>query len=169
MWQMLEMAFVSGSPCSLLGSQPVQPCKSPRRSASRAPVRAHDDSEPSKTKTPGFPVAAASAAAVVVVVGATVLTSSATNDPSPVLDGATLFENNCAGCHPGGGNIIGYARRKTLKTKALDRNRLFSRASIVELMKAGPGTMPKYGERLSEEELNTVADFVLDQAAKDWK
>lgn len=35
--------------------------------------------------------------------------------PCFAADSAQLFENNCAACHPGGSNVIGYARSKTLK------------------------------------------------------
>jgi hypothetical protein len=80
----------------------------------------------------------------------------------------------------GGGNVIGYARGKTLKTDALKKNKYDSRDTIVSLLEKGAGAMPRYTEytkkngdvvpaKLKDGELKDVASYVLQRAAEDWK
>ncbi|MEM7063252.1 MAG: c-type cytochrome [Cyanobacteria bacterium P01_B01_bin.77] len=80
---------------------------------------------------------------------------------------AELFEVHCAGCHPNGANII--RRGKNLKQKALKRHGYDSAAAIATLITHGKGLMSAYGEQLSPEEINRLANYVLDQAALNWK
>jgi len=88
---------------------------------------------------------------------------------------SVLFEQNCAACHGGGGNII--RRGKNLKTKALKRYGMDSQAAIANIITNGKGIMSAYGEaakngaptRLTEAEIDALADYVLAQAAADWK
>lgn len=87
--------------------------------------------------------------------------------PSPVQSSAQLFEIQCAGCHPQGGNII--RRGKTLKQKALKRYGMDSPEAISTLITQGKGVMSAFGDRLSPEEIATLTDFVLIRAAQDWK
>ncbi len=60
---------------------------------------------------------------------------SADND----LKTAKLFEVHCAGCHPNGGNII--RRGKTLKQKALQRNKMDSLTAINDIITNGKNNM----------------------------
>lgn len=78
-----------------------------------------------------------------------------------------LFEVNCAGCHPNGANII--RRGKNLKQKALKRHGYTSVDAIATLITNGKGLMSAYGERLSPDDINALAQYVLDQAAINWK
>ncbi|MEM9482590.1 MAG: c-type cytochrome [Cyanobacteria bacterium P01_F01_bin.116] len=78
-----------------------------------------------------------------------------------------LFETNCAGCHPNGANII--RRGKNLKQKALKRHGYKSLDAISTLITNGKGLMSAYGEQLSPDDINTLAQYVLDQAAVNWK
>mmetsp|Transcript_23228 Transcript_23228/g.39929 ORF Transcript_23228/g.39929 Transcript_23228/m.39929 type:complete len:182 (-) Transcript_23228:595-1140(-) len=81
---------------------------------------------------------------------------------------SVLFENYCAGCHVNGGNIIFYARSKTLAKKALEKNGMdFS--AIVNLVTNGQGAMSGYGSKLTESQIADVAQYVLDQAENNWK
>lgn len=48
-----------------------------------------------------------------------------------------LFEQNCAACHANGGNIIFYARNKTLFPKALEKNGYRDKDSIAQITKQG--------------------------------
>ncbi len=82
-------------------------------------------------------------------------------------NGAAIFEANCAGCHPKGGNII--RRGKTLKQKALKRNHLDSVEAIASLVTKGKNNMPAYEERLTNQEIEAVSSYVLEQAAKNWR
>ena len=91
---------------------------------------------------------------------------------SPVLaanldDGAAIFEANCAGCHPKGGNIL--RRGKTLKQKALKRNHVDTLDEVIALVTNGKNNMSAYGDRLTKEEIKTVSNYVLEQATKNWR
>ncbi len=85
--------------------------------------------------------------------------------PSP--NAATLFEMHCAGCHPGGNNII--RRGKTLKQRALQRHGYTSQSAIAQLITEGKSLMSGYAERLSTEDIDSLAQYVLDQAAQGWR
>ena len=78
-----------------------------------------------------------------------------------------LFEVHCAGCHPNGANII--RRGKNLKQRALKRNGYGSAEAIATLITNGKGLMSAYGDQLSQEEINSLADYVLEQAAINWQ
>ncbi|NEP16119.1 MAG: cytochrome C6 [Leptolyngbya sp. SIO4C1] len=80
---------------------------------------------------------------------------------------AALFELHCAGCHPGGGNII--RRGKTLKQRALKRYGYDEPAAIATIITQGKGIMSAFGDKLTEAEIQSLAQYVLDQAAINWK
>lgn len=82
------------------------------------------------------------------------------------LDGAKLFDNNCAGCHVRGGNII--RRGKTLKLAALERQGLASPEAIARVAAAGIGQMSGYGAALGEGGPEAVAAWVWQQAQDGW-
>ncbi len=86
---------------------------------------------------------------------------------SAVHNGAVIFENNCAGCHINGSNIM--RRGKNLKLKALQKNGVDSVDAIAQLVTHGKGLMSAYGDRLSAEEIAEVAKYVTEQAKQDWK
>ena len=83
------------------------------------------------------------------------------------VDGSAVFQANCAGCHAKGGNIV--RRGKTLKAKALKRNQVDSQEAVVSLVTNGKGIMSAYGDRLTEEEIAAVSQYVVDRAAADWR
>ena len=80
---------------------------------------------------------------------------------------AKIFEINCAGCHPHGGNII--RRGKNLSLRALHRNKLDSLEAIAILVTNGKNNMPAYQDRLTEKEIKEVSAYVLEQAKISWK
>ena len=84
-----------------------------------------------------------------------------------MVEGSVLFETHCAGCHPKGGNII--KRGKTLKLKPLTRRHLDSVEAIATLVTQGKGLMSAYGEILTSEDINTVSNYVWEQAQTNWK
>ncbi|MBF2035468.1 MAG: c-type cytochrome [Leptolyngbyaceae cyanobacterium T60_A2020_046] len=98
---------------------------------------------------------------------------AAPSDPLPETiaaeprDGAALFELHCAGCHVNGGNIV--RRGKTLKLRALTRNGVDSVGAIATLVTQGKGTMSAYGDRLSADDIDAIAQYVWQQAEHDWK
>lgn len=93
--------------------------------------------------------------------------SSAWAAPPEVTDGAVLFENYCAGCHPQGGNIV--RRRKTLKLKSLERDGYDTLEPLTQLVSKGQNNMPGYEEKLNDIQIETLSQFVLEQANQGWK
>lgn len=83
------------------------------------------------------------------------------------INGAKIFSVECAGCHINGGNII--RRGKNLKLKALKRNHVDSLEEIASLVSNGKNIMSAYKDKLSEQQIQDVSAYVLEQAAKDWR
>jgi len=81
--------------------------------------------------------------------------------------GAKIFEGNCAACHVGGMNAI--QPEKTLEKDALIQylDGGLEPASIVKQVTGGKNAMPAFGERLSDEDIKNVAEYVYDQATND--
>ena len=90
-----------------------------------------------------------------------------TSDAEAASDGAMLFEANCAGCHPKGGNII--RRGKTLKLKALTRQHVDSVEAIATLVTQGKGLMSAYADTLTPQEIQSVSEYVWAKAQSNWK
>jgi cytochrome c6 len=84
-----------------------------------------------------------------------------------IANGAQVFETNCAGCHINGGNII--RRGKNLKMKALKKNDLDSIEAIASIVTNGKNNMSAYKDRLSEQQIQDVAVYVLEQAENNWR
>jgi cytochrome c6 len=82
-------------------------------------------------------------------------------------NGAKIFSVQCAGCHVNGGNIV--RRGKTLKKNALKRNGMDSLEAIASLVANGKNNMSAYKDRLTEQQIEDVSAYVLEQAEKDWR
>lgn len=83
-----------------------------------------------------------------------------------LTSGTEIFQAHCAGCHLNGGNIIRW--NKTLKLKALERNGVNTPEAIATLVAGGKNNMPAYSDRLSPTQIQTVSNYVLDQAEQGW-
>lgn len=81
-------------------------------------------------------------------------------------EGEQIFSANCAVCHSGGNNAI--VADKTLKKDVLIDNSMNSKDAIVTQVTNGKGAMPAFGGRLSDENIEDVADYVLSQAEAGW-
>lgn len=89
-----------------------------------------------------------------------------------------LFQRSCVGCHVGGGNII--QPGATLTASDLQRNGVSAVDDIYKIVYSGKGRMPGFGEqcaprgqctfgpRLSDEEIQSLAEFVRVQADQGW-
>lgn len=80
--------------------------------------------------------------------------------------GAKLFTQNCAACHAGGGNLVN--AQKTLKKEALEKYDMYSKEAIVYQVTNGKNAMPAFGKRLSSEQIEQLAEYVLASADKGW-
>ncbi|MEL6454723.1 MAG: c-type cytochrome [Cyanobacteria bacterium J06623_5] len=90
----------------------------------------------------------------------------ALSPPTDHSAAATLFERNCAACHANGGNII--RRGKNLRHKAMARNGYDNVDAIAQIITQGKGNMSAYGERLSEEEIRAIAQYVHARSESGW-
>ncbi|KAG1654569.1 hypothetical protein FOA52_009010 [Chlamydomonas sp. UWO 241] len=82
--------------------------------------------------------------------------------------GETVFNNNCAACHAGGRNVV--SPEKTLDKVYLEKYLAggFKLDSIVTQVTNGKGAMPAWGEVLDEDEIQAVANWVLEKANAGW-
>lgn len=89
--------------------------------------------------------------------------------PAQAADAAAgkgVFAANCNACHIGGNNAV--MAPKTLKKDALEQYGMYSAEAIINQVTNGKGAMPRFGGRLSEEQIENVAAYVLEQADKGW-
>lgn len=80
--------------------------------------------------------------------------------------GEQIFTANCASCHAGGNNVI--MPDKTLKKDILADNGMNSVAAITTQVKNGKNSMPSFGGRLAEDDIENVANYVLSQSESGW-
>jgi cytochrome c6 len=90
---------------------------------------------------------------------------------NPVLaadieNGERIFTANCAACHAGGNNVI--MPEKTLKKDALEANGMNAVSAITYQVTNGKNAMPAFGGRLSDSDIEDVANYVLSQSEKGW-
>ncbi|CAE7245214.1 petJ [Symbiodinium natans] len=88
-------------------------------------------------------------------------------DRAPDLEsGKGIFLANCAACHAGGNNAV--QPDKKLKKDALQTYGMFDVERIKYQVTNGKNAMPAFGERLGAEDIEDVANYVIDQANKGW-
>lgn len=80
-------------------------------------------------------------------------------------EGERIFTANCASCHNGGNNTVNPL--KTLKISDLEQYEKNTVTAIVTQVTNGNGSMPPFGDRLSDEDIQNVAGYVLNQAKTD--
>ncbi len=108
-----------------------------------------------------------SAVAVVMIAIALTFTSAVT--PAFAGDaaaGQAIFGANCATCHIGGGNVVN--AQKTLKKEALEQFEMASIEKITYQVQNGKNAMPAFSGKLSAEQIDDVATYVLAQAEAGW-
>ncbi len=91
---------------------------------------------------------------------------------SPALAGDTaagkgIFTANCNACHLGGGNVVAGAS-KGLTKSALTKNGVDTLEKIVYQVTNGKNAMPAFKGRLTAEQIENVAAYVLSQAETGW-
>jgi cytochrome c6 len=83
------------------------------------------------------------------------------------VNGEQIFSAQCAGCHINGSNII--RRGKNLKKQALKKYGMDSIEAVTSIVTNGKNNMSAYKERLTEQQIQDVSAYVLEQAEKDWR
>lgn len=96
----------------------------------------------------------------------TILCTSQIVYAADLAAGEQVFSANCTACHAGGNNAI--MPQKTLKQDALEENEMNSVAAITMQVKNGKNAMPAFGGRLTDEEIDNVANYVLSQSEQGW-
>jgi cytochrome c6 len=81
--------------------------------------------------------------------------------------GEKLFKANCAVCHLGGNNII--IPEKNLKKDTLEENGMNSVSAITYQIINGKNGMPAFGGRLTEIDIEQIANYVLDESEKNFE
>jgi quinohemoprotein ethanol dehydrogenase len=88
-------------------------------------------------------------------------TTAAATQPGDgqAASGAELFSNNCQSCHGpnGAGGHVGPDLQKSAVAEDLAR--------VEEQVRNGGGAMPPFADVLSDEEIGTVAHYVVEQIA----
>ena len=83
--------------------------------------------------------------------------------------GEALFKDNCASCHPDGGNILN--PKKTLSRKDREANNIITAADIINKMR-NPGPVPTHPQvwagmkmfdkyKISDDEAQKIAEYIL--------
>ncbi len=101
---------------------------------------------------------------LIIVLNTTLIPTALAAD---ITNGAKIFNANCAGCHLNGSNII--RRGKNLKMRALKKYHMDSVDAITSIVTNGKNNMSAYKERLTEQEIQDVAAYVLQQAQQNWR
>lgn len=102
------------------------------------------------------------------LLGITIFTFAFSN-PALAADsasGAKVFSANCAACHAGGKNLV--QANKTLKKDALEQFGMYSADAIIAQVTNGKNAMPAFKGRLTSDQIEDVAAYVLEQADKGW-
>ena len=80
--------------------------------------------------------------------------------------GASVFSANCAACHAGGRNVVN--PQKTLQKGDLEANGMTTSEAIITQVTKGKNAMPAFAGRLTDQQIEDVAAYVLSQADKGW-
>lgn len=80
--------------------------------------------------------------------------------------GASVFRANCTSCHASGNNFI--VSDKSLKKEILERYGMDSIEAIVAQITKGKKAMPAFKGRLTPQQIENVAAYVMEQSAKGW-
>lgn len=80
--------------------------------------------------------------------------------------GEEIFNAKCTACHIGGQNVV--VPEKTLEIDVLTDNKMNSVEAIVTQVTNGKNAMPSFSGQLQEDQIENVANYVLDRSKKGW-
>ena len=100
------------------------------------------------------------------LLGFTFLVLSQNSFAADIENGEKIFTANCSACHAVGNNVI--MPEKTLKNDVLEANGMKSVDAITYQVTNGKNAMPAFGGRLSDSDIEDVANYVLSQSDKGW-
>lgn len=97
---------------------------------------------------------------IIVLAASCIGTMAFADKKASKTSGEAKFNELCAMCHPGGGNVMN--QKKTLSKKDRAANNLKTEADIVNYMrKPGPGMTPFDAKTLSDEDAEEIAEYVM--------
>jgi cytochrome c6 len=97
---------------------------------------------------------------VFLVIAVFVLAGAGVTKAEEEISGAELFKDNCAPCHPDGGNV--YNPQKTLLKKDLEANNIKKRSDIINKMRnPGPGMMKFDEDTIPYKDAKKIAEYIL--------
>ena len=82
-------------------------------------------------------------------------------------DGKAVFSANCAACHLAGKNAVNPA--KTSQKSELEQYGMYDIDKIKTQVTNGKMAMPAFGGRLTADQIENVATYVLSQADNGWQ
>ncbi len=86
--------------------------------------------------------------------------SSSSSIREPARDGAALFKQYCANCHPNGGNISD--PKRTLHGSVLHRNHINTPEDVVRIMRNPRSRMIRFDQStLSDRDALSIAEYIL--------
>lgn len=104
---------------------------------------------------------------IFVAIAAFFFFSAPASADADIATGAKVFSANCAACHNGGMNVVNAA--KNLKLETLKQYGMDSQEAIITQVMNGKNGMPPFKGRLSQDQIESVAAYVLDRANSGWK
>ena len=87
---------------------------------------------------------------------------------SDIRDGETIFRNVCAGCHVRGGAVV-LKGSKSLKLIDLEKRGIADVNSITIIANNGIGFMKGYKNKLKDGEDKVLAQWIIENAQKNWE
>ena len=84
-----------------------------------------------------------------------------------IENGQKIFIANCSFWHIKGNNVI--IPEKTLKKEVLALNGMNTVTSIAYQVTNGKNAMPAFGGRLSEMDIEDVANYILKKSRENWE
>lgn len=87
-----------------------------------------------------------------------------------IANGVKIFNDHCAACHVGGGNILLGEKtlRKEALSKFLENYSIDPIQAIIYQVQHGKNAMPPFKSKLTLEEIIDVAGYVFDKAEQGW-
>lgn len=95
-----------------------------------------------------------------IATGSFIVSGALAQTPASKNAGETKFKEQCAVCHPGGGNIIN--PKKTLHKKDRTANNIKTEADIIKKMRnPGPGMVTFDEKTVSDKDAHAIASYIL--------
>jgi cytochrome c6 len=104
-------------------------------------------------------------ASLALIVAACCMPAAVLAADAPAKEGAALFKQYCAVCHPDGNNIVN--QKKTLHKKDREANGIKSEKDIIRVMRNPGSGMQAFDEKtVSNSDAKEIAEYVIKTFSK---